>query len=90
MYFLYRPLVLVSIYILKANSKIQVHVFYSDGSPQDRRGNDFGHIQTVKVKKVLVHWQYDNDTEANDIAMLKLEKRIDFSQYEGTVRAGSV
>ena len=42
------------------------------------------------MKKILVHRQYDERTTANDIALLKLEKRIDFSQYGGTVREGFI
>ena len=37
------------------------------------------------MKKIIVHRRYDETTTANDIALLKLEGRIDFSQYGGTV-----
>jgi len=56
-----------------------------DHDNSDPGDTDYDHIQTFKVKKILVHRQYDERTTANDIALLKLEKRIDFSQYGGTV-----
>ena len=37
------------------------------------------------MKKIVVHRLYDEVTTANDIALLKLEKSIDFSKYGGTV-----
>ena len=56
-----------------------------DHDNSDPGDTDYHHIQTFKVKKIVVHRKYDERTTANDIALLKLEGRIDFSQYGGTV-----
>ena len=56
-----------------------------DHDNSDPGDTDYHEIQTLKVKKIVVHRQYDDVTTANDIALLKLERRIDFSSYGGTV-----
>ena len=42
-------------------------------------------MQTLKVKKIIVHRMYDPNTINNDIALLKLQKKIDFKKFGGTV-----
>ena len=42
-------------------------------------------MQTLKVKKIIVHRMYDPNTINNDIALLKLKKKIDFKKFDGTV-----
>ena len=42
-------------------------------------------MQTLKVKKIIVHRMYDPNTINNDIALLKLKKKIDFKKFRGTV-----
>ena len=56
-----------------------------DHDNSDQADTDYDKIQTIKVKKVLVHRMYNHETTVNDIALLKLEKRLDFSKYGGTV-----
>jgi len=41
--------------------------------------------ETFKVESFVYHKKYDPETTNNDIALLKLEKKIDFSKYGGTV-----
>jgi len=41
--------------------------------------------ETFKVESFVYHKKYDTKTTNNDIALLKLEKKIDFSKYDGTV-----
>ena len=56
-----------------------------DHDNSDPGDTDYDKIQTIKVKKVVVHRMYDHETTVNDIALLRLEKRLDFSKYGGTV-----
>lgn len=56
-----------------------------DHDNSDQGDTDYDNIQTIKVKKVLVHRMYNHETTVNDIALLRLERRLDFSKYGGTV-----
>ena len=41
--------------------------------------------KSIPVERVIKRSDYDSDKVNNDIALLRLEKRLDFSKYGGTV-----
>ena len=39
----------------------------------------------LQVKRIVIHPKYDPATTNNDVALLKLKDKIDFSKFDGTV-----
>ena len=39
----------------------------------------------LQVKRIVIHPKYDPGTTNNDVALLKLKDKIDFSKFDGTV-----
>lgn len=67
----------------KENKDVWVRVGDHDNSDPD--DTDFHKKQTFKVKRIVIHPKYDPGTTNNDVALLKLKDKIDFSKFDGTV-----
>ena len=56
-----------------------------DHDNSDPNDTDFNNKQTFGVKKIIMHSGYDAKTVNNDVALLKLDRKIDFKYFKGTV-----
>ena len=62
-----------------------VFVRVGDHDNSDPNDTDFNNKQTFGVKKIIMHSGYDAKTVNNDVALLKLDRKIDFKYFKGTV-----
>ncbi|XP_023336165.1 serine proteinase stubble isoform X2 [Eurytemora carolleeae] len=60
-------------------------VFISIGDHDVSDPND-SKSEIMPVSKIIPHEKYDEDTTNNDIALIRLKKKIDFKKFKGTVR----
>jgi len=62
-----------------------VFIRVGDHDNTDPDDTKFNKKQTFGVKKILMHPGYDPQTVNNDVALLKLDKKINFKDFDDTV-----
>ena len=71
-------------FLLKACASDKMH-FSGDHDNSDSSDTDYDKKPTLGAMKIIMHAGYDPETVNNDVALLKLESKIKFSTFDGTV-----
>jgi len=77
--------ILTAAHCVEDEEASKVFVRVGDHDNADDSDTKFDKKQTLEVKKIIIHAGYDTDSGNNDVALLKLKKKIDFKSFKGTV-----